>query len=142
MSNLEPKALFIKALEEIKRSKKFSFATISRLTSISIDKIYNVINNKSTPKLDDIHKLLVVFPEYYNLFADLEGLKYSPDNPGYDFNVKDIVSILNEKIAMYEETKLAQRETIEAQKEEIKRLREIVELQNILLKKMDQGEEE
>lgn len=126
--------LFISTLEDIKKSRSFGFATISRLTAISDTKIYNIINGKSSPKIEDIKKLLVVFPNYKLRFSEIEGLGTPDIEDGKEYDPKDIVSILHEKIALYKETKNAQRETIEALKEEIKRLREIISLQNQLLK--------
>lgn len=129
--------LFINTLEDIKKSKSFGYATISRLTAISDTKIYNIINGKSSPKIEDVKKLLVVFPNYKSQFSEIEGLEDSEAEDAKTYDPKDIVSILHEKIALYKETKNAQRETIEALKEEIKRLRDLTKLQDKLLK--DQG---
>ena len=137
MSNKIPKSLFIKALEDIRNTKKLGYATIARLTGMKTTKIYNIMHGKSTAKISDIQNLLAQFPEYKALFSDVEGLELPVTEIKYDPKDQDLVSILNEKIALYEETKTAQRETIESLKEEIIRLKEIVALQRKLIEKYE-----
>ena len=129
MSDEKPKSLFVKTLEDIKNTKKLGYATISRLIGIKSTKIYNIIYAKSTAEKEDIQKLLVQFPEYKALFSDIEDLDLPPAKTKYNPEDQDLVAILNEKIALYKETKKAQRETIESLKEEIIRLKEIIALQ-------------
>lgn len=129
----ETRSLFIKALKDIKESKKLSYATISRLIGVSMDKIYNIIHKKSTPKIEDLQKFLVSFPEHQDVFANIEGLDLKSIEQKYEEKEQDIISILNDKLALYEETKTAQRETIESLKAEIARLKEKIVLQEKLL---------
>ncbi len=135
MSDKKPKSLFVKALKDIKSTKKLGYATISRLIGMNSTKIYNIMHNKSSAKIGDIQALLVNFPEYKPMFSEIEGLDTQVIEPKYHPKDQDLISILNEKIALYEETKTAQRETIESLKEEITRLKEMIALQKKLIEK-------
>lgn len=124
--------LFNNAVEDIKTSKELSYAAIARLSKISKHKAANIRNGRSTPKIDDILKLLEAFPHFERHFQDLEEIKVIELKGGYA--TRQTLANFQKKLELCTKANGNYKETIAAQMEEIKHLKEIIAMQDHLLK--------
>lgn len=130
--NKKYRDLFINAVEDIKTAKTLSYAAIARLSGIPKNKFNNIRHSKSTPEIDDILKLLRNFPHFEAHFDDIK--EHITDEEPEAYASKQTLAVMQEKVDLCTKANTSYQKTIAAQKEEIKRLREIIAMQNMLLK--------
>lgn len=123
--------LFNNAVEDIKDYKNISYTTIAKLSDIIKDKADNIRNDRSTPEIDDIQRLVTAFPYVKFHFEEAKEIEFAEEKE--DYVHRESLTLLKQKVDRCAEEKITCKATEAALKKEIEKLKKIITIQNVLL---------